>query len=186
MVNVVDGYKGILDVFAKKQAKIHRESIAQDERVLGAWEAERVATLQKAARYLVGFVGKTDMAHMRAAAAPESLKEVVLRGGADVATLMMIGEGRDEFGVMMAERKKDLADVEMSLHDFVGMPRMVADRLEKKVAEYYRSFAAFEKKDLWTQEQALRFHLADHAFKEAVKAFRDFHASSAKPLQRAA
>lgn len=99
--DIRDFYRAKLRTAQEEDAAAARLPHADEPKFVNAREAALLQKQTDAARSIVRLVGHVDTNSLRGAVEPESLKEVLLRGGADVGVLMRIGEGREEFSIAM-------------------------------------------------------------------------------------
>lgn len=150
-----DHYQRMLAAANARLASLKDKPFANDAKIVAGWEKEREQRLVGAAEYIIGLVGKTDTQELRNAVAPEDLKAVLLRGNAEYEVLMMIGEGRDELGVLVDQRRKDMLEVEKTVEEFSDKNvQSVLERLWKKLKEAETKLIPFESKDIWTKLDA--------------------------------
>ncbi|MFA5185998.1 MAG: hypothetical protein WC551_05905 [Patescibacteria group bacterium] len=162
-------YQRMLAMAEAKLATLKDNPFGTDEKIVAGWQKERNDSLARAAQYIVQLVGKSGTQELRDAVAPESLKDVLLRGGAGYPALMMIGEGQEELGVLVKQREREMEEVGKLVEGFTDSNVIsVLERLWKKTQEAEAALLPFEKKDIWTKLDAGYYSSAETKFLEAL------------------
>lgn len=137
------------------------------------WNEERVRAAELVSDLLIR--GNVDVTELCNAVAPESLKDVLLRAGADYSVLMLIGEGQIERDEAIAFRRANRMEAEGWLASFQGMIRSLAEKRWKSVVDADKTLTNFEAKDRWSKAEMLLFRGARTTFERALNDFRAMH-----------
>lgn len=164
-----DDYQSMMTVADREFKKVESLAYAIDSRILQAWQQRREEKAAKAAQLVVEQVGKMEVADLRKVVAPESLKDVLLRGGAGVEALIMIGEGKEELQKIMGERQRQMLEIQKTVDSFGGSNvQTVLGRLLMKLKEAEAKLVTYERKDTLTRDQAREYALARIKFSEQL------------------
>lgn len=138
-----------------KMASLDANPFGNDPKIVEGWRLERDQSLTRAAKYIVDMVGKSDVEDLREAVAPENLKDVLQRGGAEFQVLMMVGEGREELDVLIKERGEQMHMIGMAVQYFTDENiKSILGRLWKKTQDAEAKLLPYEKKDVWSKLDA--------------------------------
>lgn len=164
-------YLGMIAAADTKIEKFGRVSHLNNPAVKAAWEMERSRLLGVATGRIVEMVGKEDTDLLREVVAPENLKDVLLRAGAGFDALMMIGEGKEELGNAVAQRRKLLSNAQEAMLMFSGKRRLSLEYLETKLKKLDAEMAKFEEKDRWDPFEVQRYRSLKQDFSTAFQGF---------------
>jgi len=150
--------------------KASKSSFFNDKRIAEGFEQRGKDRAVQAARLIIEQVGKMDPTDLREAVAPEDLKEVLLRGGAGVEALLMIGEGEGELKKNVEERQRQLLEIQRSVELFAGnQVQSILGRMLTKLKEAEVKLITLEKNTSPTKDQAKEYALARMNFAEQLR-----------------
>ncbi|MBI5654947.1 hypothetical protein HZC53_04845 [Candidatus Uhrbacteria bacterium] len=148
-------YQRMVTMANAKMASLDANPFGNDPKIVEGWRLERDQSLTRAAKYIVDMVGKSDVEDLREAVAPENLKDVLQRGGAEFQVLMMVGEGREELDVLIKERGEQMHMIGMAVQYFTDENiKSILGRLWKKTQDAEAKLLPYEKKDVWSKLDA--------------------------------
>lgn len=163
-------YQTMLTAADREFKKVESLAHATDSRVVQAWQQRREEKAIKAAQLIIEQVGKMEVVDLQTAIAPENLKDVLLRGGAGVEALIMIGEGKEELQKIIEEREQQMSEIQKSVDSFEGSSvQTVLGRLLTKLKEAEVKLIAFEKRESSTRDQVREYALARMKFSEQLR-----------------
>ncbi|MDD5726475.1 MAG: hypothetical protein PHC53_03645 [Patescibacteria group bacterium] len=164
-----DDYQSMMTTADREFKKVESLAHATDSRIVQAWQQRREEKAIKAAQLIIEQVGKMEVADLREAVAPEDLKEVLLRGGAGVEALIMIGEGKEEIQKVVEERQRQIAEIQKAVDSFEGSSvQTILGRLLMKLKEAEAKLATYERKEALTRDQAREYALTRMKFSEQL------------------
>lgn len=150
-----------------KSRAVQQGQFGTNETLREAWEQEARRLRLEAARYIFSLIGKSDTEKLRAAVAPEELKDVLAYAGARYDTFMVIGEGKEEVRALVQERARRIGELKERITvSSEKKQQPILDALWKKLHAEEAQLIPLEEKERWTPEQVLRYHYLQKQFED--------------------
>ncbi|MFA6100158.1 MAG: hypothetical protein WC750_04800 [Patescibacteria group bacterium] len=133
------------------RAKASKSSFFNDDKIAKGFQQREQDRAVQAARLIIEQVGRMSADELHRAVEPENLKDVLLRGGAKLETLLVLGEYEDADVESLAEKRQEQIEVvEASLEAIknnntrlaLGMPLAKLKQADSKLVDDEKIFKA--------------------------------------------